>query len=354
MVGKWQTRFEDVPRRVRDEYVSNGTLEDSVQKVLDHMVRDHDLSSDAAKRMGSRWMEVFEWKGVSEDMREANEESLDWAEFDAGLGWMRDENDTSHDEETEREMTSEKQSVMPHNFPFSWDSKDESESKRARVQTRSLHTLAPASKRYYSTSKRPPLDRDQDATAEDSTLQSSTEPKAATSETPSLPHLTSSGAAHMVSVSSKAHTLRTAIAVGKVSFSSHMTLSLIRSNNLKKGDVLAVSRIAGIMAAKKCPDIIPLCHPIMLTHVGVELSVFGKANGGFGGVNVEAKVQCEGQTGVEMEALTAVMGASLSVVDMCKAVDKGMRIEAVRVVVKEGGRSGKWRENGWVRGGGTI
>ncbi|KAF1980001.1 molybdenum cofactor biosynthesis protein C, partial [Bimuria novae-zelandiae CBS 107.79] len=166
---------------------------------------------------------------------------------------------------------------------------------------------------------------------------------------PSLPHLTPSGAAHMVSVSAKPPTLRTAIATGSVHFSNPTPLSLIASAQNKKGDVLSVSRIAGIMAAKHTPTLIPLCHPIMLTHVGVELYVFGagEAEGvgkGEGGIVVESKVQCEGQTGVEMEALTSVVGAALSVVDMCKAVDKGMRIEGVRVVVKEGGRSGVWRE----------
>ncbi|OAL04908.1 GTP cyclohydrolase subunit MoaC, partial [Phaeosphaeriaceae sp. SRC1lsM3a] len=162
-----------------------------------------------------------------------------------------------------------------------------------------------------------------------------------------LPHLTSSGSAHMVSVSSKAHTVRTAIAVGFVHFSNPTPLSLMTSASLKKGDVLAVSRIAGIMAAKKCPDLIPLCHPIALTHVGVELRVLDAQAGegmGFGGVSVEAKVQCTGPTGVEMEALTAVMGATLSVVDMCKAVDKFQRVQDVRVVLKEGGKSGVWKE----------
>jgi molybdenum cofactor biosynthesis protein MoaC len=156
----------------------------------------------------------------------------------------------------------------------------------------------------------------------------------------------------MVSVSAKAHTTRTAIAIGTVSFSNHTPLSLIKSNSLKKGDVLSVSRIAGIMAAKKCPDLIPLCHPIALTHVGVELKTFSSTptdsnDLGFGGVYIEAKVQCTGQTGVEMEALTSVMGTALSVVDMCKAVDKGMVVGGVRVVLKEGGRSGVWREEGW-------
>ncbi|KAI4690257.1 hypothetical protein J4E81_007409 [Alternaria sp. BMP 2799] len=193
---------------------------------------------------------------------------------------------------------------------------------------------------------------------------------------PSLPHLTPSGSAHMVSVSAKEHTTRTAIAVGTVYFTNAVPLRLIASNAVKKGDVLSTSRIAGIMAAKKCPDLIPLCHPIALTHVGVELRLFGdewdlrmtgkaeemgkEGEGlggkekmgkmgkmGFGGVNIEAKVQCTGPTGVEMEALTAVMGAALSVVDMCKAVDRAQRVSGVRVVMKEGGRSGEWREEGW-------
>ncbi|KAI4909779.1 uncharacterized protein J4E92_010550 [Alternaria infectoria] len=202
---------------------------------------------------------------------------------------------------------------------------------------------------------------------------------------PSLPHLTPSGSAHMVSVSAKEHTTRTAIAVGTVYFTNAVPLRLIRSNANKKGDVLGTSRIAGIMAAKKCPDLIPLCHPIALTHVSVELRLFGEkwdprttttttkegemegimgvlerseilggkekmrkmGKMGFGGVNIEAKVQCTGPTGVEMEALTAVMGAALSVVDMCKAVDRAQRVSGVRVVMKEGGRSGGWREGGW-------
>ncbi|KAF2874029.1 molybdenum cofactor biosynthesis protein C [Massariosphaeria phaeospora] len=152
----------------------------------------------------------------------------------------------------------------------------------------------------------------------------------------------------MVSVTGKPSTHRTAIAAGTVHFSNPTPLSLIRANAVKKGDVLSVSRIAGIMAAKKCPDLIPLCHPIALTHVGVTLTALDNGKYPFGGVDVEAKVECTGQTGVEMEALTGVMGAALSVVDMCKAVDKGMRVEGVRVVLKEGGRSGTWREEGWV------
>ncbi|KAF2437963.1 GTP cyclohydrolase subunit MoaC, partial [Karstenula rhodostoma CBS 690.94] len=166
-----------------------------------------------------------------------------------------------------------------------------------------------------------------------------------------LPHLTASGAAHMVSVSAKPHTPRTAIATGTVRFSNPTPLSLIHSASNKKGDVLSVSRIAGIMAAKHTPSLIPLCHPIALTHVGVTLHVLTstspveeKPMKDFGAIVVESKVQCVGQTGVEMEALTSVVGAALSVVDMCKAVDKGISIGDVRVVLKEGGRSGTWRE----------
>ena len=182
-----------------------------------------------------------------------------------------------------------------------------------------------------------------------------------------LPHLTPTGTAHMVPITHKPATPRTAIAVGTVYFSNADPLRLITSNTLKKGDVLSVSRIAGIMAAKKCPEIVPLCHPITLTHVGVEVRTFpstagattagasgGEANshreGGVavhGGVQIECKVSCTGATGVEMEALTAVMGAALSVVDMCKAVDRFQKICEVRVVLKEGGKSGVWREEGW-------
>ncbi|OSS48555.1 hypothetical protein B5807_06996 [Epicoccum nigrum] len=189
-----------------------------------------------------------------------------------------------------------------------------------------------------------------------------------------LPHLTRTGTAHMVPITHKPYSTRTAVAVGSVFFSNSTPLQLITSNALKKGDVLSVSRIAGIMAAKKCPDLVPLCHPIALTHVGVEVRTFsplssssssssaagadgpegeGSRDGdrddlGHGGVRIECTVACTGATGVEMEALTAVMGAALSVVDMCKAVDKFQRIGGVRVVLKEGGKSGVWREEGWA------
>jgi molybdenum cofactor biosynthesis protein MoaC len=221
--------------------------------------------------------------------------------------------------------------------------------------------------RLYSTSSRPPVDHTLVPESDQSKAPSSasaTPTSTTSSPTPHLPHLTSSGSAHMVSVSAKAHTVRTAIAVGTVYFSNPTPLSLIKSNTLKKGDVLSVSRIAGIMAAKKCPDLVPLCHPIALTSVGVELRVFSSASEstyttthsisstgvndlGHGGIEIEARVSCTGPTGVEMEALTSVMGTALSVVDMCKAVDKFQRIQDVRVVLKEGGKSGVWREEGW-------
>jgi molybdenum cofactor biosynthesis enzyme len=170
----------------------------------------------------------------------------------------------------------------------------------------------------------------------------------------------------MVSISTKAATHRTAVAVGRVLFSNEQPLPLIQSNSLKKGDVLSVARIAGIMAAKKCPDLIPLCHPITISHVNMDLDllspidevleskpdtdamlIYNSIEGmgsTFGGVYITARVECTGATGVEMEALASVMGAALTVVDMCKAVDKGMRIQDVRVILKEGGRSGTWKE----------
>ncbi|KAG4431355.1 hypothetical protein IFR05_013169 [Cadophora sp. M221] len=227
---------------------------------------------------------------------------------------------------------------------------------------------------------------------------------------PKLTHLTPSGTAHMVPISHKTPTTRLATAVCTLYFSNITALPLIRSNSMKKGDVLSVARIAGIMAAKRTAELVPLCHPIAITHVGVELEVFGDEgkDGGnqdvkgresvsvpwqgtgqgdaypfhvpspqapqsqrtdkvtntapsqsstsdvntviqdrnteFGRVEITATVQCDGKTGVEMEALTAASVAALTVYDMCKAVDKGMRIEGLRVVRKEGGKSGTWVE----------
>lgn len=149
----------------------------------------------------------------------------------------------------------------------------------------------------------------------------------------------------MVPIHSKSSTHRTAIAACAVHFSSPSVLPLIRTNQLKKGDVLSVARIAGIMAAKKTPELIPLCHPIPLSQIFIDLDAEEGEKGTevhSGKVQIRATVTCDGKTGVEMEALTAASTAALTVYDMCKAVDKGMRIEGLRVVLKEGGKSGRW------------
>ncbi|KAL9065731.1 MAG: hypothetical protein Q9157_007374 [Trypethelium eluteriae] len=172
-----------------------------------------------------------------------------------------------------------------------------------------------------------------------------------------LTHLTPSGTAQMVSIASKPASHRVATAVGRVTFSSPDPARLIRTNQMKKGDVLAVARVAGIMAAKRTSEVVPLCHPVGISRVGVELVVVvptedkeverGMEGGEKGHVRIQATVECVGSTGVEMEALMAVNGAALTVYDMCKAVDKRMEITGLRVVRKEGGRSGDWREEGW-------
>ncbi|KXJ94236.1 molybdenum cofactor biosynthesis protein 1 B [Microdochium bolleyi] len=159
-----------------------------------------------------------------------------------------------------------------------------------------------------------------------------------------LTHVSDTGSAHMVSIADKQPTKRIARARCRVVFTSKTAVQLIRDNQIKKGDVLGVARVAGIMAAKRTPDLIPLCHPIMITKVAVDLTVDDAAGNGNGSVDIEATVGCEGKTGVEMEALTAASTAALTVYDMCKAVDKGMRIEGLRVVHKEGGKSGTWVE----------
>ncbi|KAF9875587.1 molybdenum cofactor biosynthesis protein 1 b [Colletotrichum karsti] len=160
---------------------------------------------------------------------------------------------------------------------------------------------------------------------------------------PKLTHVSPTGAAYMVSITAKQPTTRLAKAACTVTFSSPLALRLIRANQVKKGDVLGAARIAGIMAAKRTPDIIPLCHPIALSHVAVELEPEGADETGAETVlHVRATVECDGKTGVEMEALTAASAAALTVYDMCKAVDKGMIIGGLRVVLKEGGKSGRW------------
>ncbi len=153
-----------------------------------------------------------------------------------------------------------------------------------------------------------------------------------------LTHLDSDGAAHMVDVSEKAlHGARGA-GGGRVVM-EQATLELILSGNAKKGDVLGVARIAGIMAAKRTHELIPLCHPLMLTKVELDVA----PDPTLPGLTVTARVKTAGQTGVEMEALTAVSVACLTIYDMAKAVDRGMRIENVRLLEKAGGRSGHWR-----------
>lgn len=155
------------------------------------------------------------------------------------------------------------------------------------------------------------------------------------SETPRLTHVDETGAARMVDVSEKATTVRTAVAAGRVRVAPRV-VELLRGEGVPKGDALAVARIAGIMGAKKTPDLIPLCHPIAISGVTVELSVTDDA------VEITATVRTADRTGVEMEALTAVAVAGLTVIDMVKAVDKGATIEQVRVLSKTGGKSGDW------------
>lgn len=153
-----------------------------------------------------------------------------------------------------------------------------------------------------------------------------------------LTHLDDQGNARMVDVGGKAVTSRTATAIASVSMLPE-TIALIVSGGHKKGDVLAVARIAGIQAAKKCSDLIPLCHPLMLTSVKVDFDV-DEANNR---INISATCSLDGKTGVEMEALTAVSVAALTIYDMCKAVDKGMVIEQICLNEKIGGKSGHYR-----------
>ena len=151
---------------------------------------------------------------------------------------------------------------------------------------------------------------------------------------PGLTHLDAAGRATMVDVSDKPDTRREAVARGRVVMRP-ATLALILSGGVPKGDVLATARIAGIMAAKRTAELIPLCHPLSLSSVSVELAPSEDA----AGIEIEARVRTTGPTGVEMEALVAASVAGLTLYDMCKAVDRTMRIDAVRVVAKSGGRS---------------
>ncbi len=153
-----------------------------------------------------------------------------------------------------------------------------------------------------------------------------------------LTHFNASGEAHMVDVGAKDVTLRVAVTEGTITMLPS-TLDHIIKGDHKKGDVLGIARVAGIMAAKKTADLIPLCHPLALTHVEIELTAHPEKNC----IYCQATVETRGQTGVEMEALTATQVALLTIYDMCKAVDRGMEMGGVRLLEKKGGKSGHWR-----------
>jgi cyclic pyranopterin phosphate synthase len=152
-----------------------------------------------------------------------------------------------------------------------------------------------------------------------------------------LTHFNDSGEAHMVDVGGKAVTRRLAVAEGWIRMRP-ATLELIRTGGHKKGDVLGIARVAGIMGAKRTAELVPLCHPLALTRVALDLAPVTDESG----VRCEARVETLGRTGVEMEALCAVQVALLTIYDMCKAVDRGMTIESVRLLEKAGGKSGRW------------
>jgi cyclic pyranopterin phosphate synthase len=154
-----------------------------------------------------------------------------------------------------------------------------------------------------------------------------------------LTHFNQQGDAHMVDVGSKDSTHRIAIAEGRICMQPE-TLALIRAGGSKKGDVLGIARIAGIMAAKKTSELIPLCHPLSISHIEIELEPLADRSE----IRCRARVETTGQTGVEMEALTAVQIALLTVYDMCKAVDRGMCMEGIRLLEKAGGKSGTWKK----------
>lgn len=150
-----------------------------------------------------------------------------------------------------------------------------------------------------------------------------------------LTHLDESGAAHMVDVSAKTDTVREAVAEGRIDMSAE-ALQAIVNGSAKKGDVLATARIAGIMAAKKTSELIPLCHPLLISKIAVDFSFEPSA------IRATARVRLTGQTGVEMEAMTAVSVALLTIYDMAKALDKAMTISDIRLLTKSGGKSGDW------------
>ncbi|MDX3924894.1 MAG: cyclic pyranopterin monophosphate synthase MoaC [Shinella sp.] len=165
-----------------------------------------------------------------------------------------------------------------------------------------------------------------------------------TSFAPKLTHIDASGKASMVDVGDKAETVRTALAEGFVRMRRE-TLELIRTGNAKKGDVIGTARLAGIMAAKQTANLIPLCHPLMLSKVSVDIA----EDDALPGLRVEAMAKLTGRTGVEMEALTAVSVACLTIYDMAKAADREMEIGGIRLLEKSGGRSGDYRRHGEER-----
>ena len=152
-----------------------------------------------------------------------------------------------------------------------------------------------------------------------------------------LTHFDESGQAHMVNVGDKASTHRVAIATGKITMLPE-TFKMVGEGTHKKGDVLGIARIAGIQASKKTSDLIPLCHPLALTHVSIEFQTHAESNS----ITCQVRAETTGPTGVEMEALTAVQVALLTIYDMCKAVDRGMVMGDVKLLEKSGGKSGDW------------
>ncbi|MCJ1355817.1 MAG: hypothetical protein MMC33_005809 [Icmadophila ericetorum] len=248
---------------------------------------------------------------------------------------------------------------------------------KSPLRTRLFSTSSSARNADPNTPNPPPQNPKSHPAPQDARSQNNAQPST------SLPHLQPNSEIHIIPTSQKPTTHRLAIAIGHIAFSNPQPYILIRANALRKGDVLAVARVAGVMAAKKTAEWIPLCHNgvgLEGVRVSVELTppATGKGTEGvgaseagnhtsttlqtngaphpilhgisfFGGISIRAEVQCSGKTGVEMEALTAVVGAALTCVDMCKGVDKGCRIEGVRVIRKQGGKSGVWVADGWDR-----
>jgi cyclic pyranopterin phosphate synthase len=153
-----------------------------------------------------------------------------------------------------------------------------------------------------------------------------------------LTHFDNAGQAHMVDVGDKAHTHRIAVASGKITMLP-TTFKMVEGGTHKKGDVLGIARIAGIQASKKTSDLIPLCHPLALTHVSLEFALDEKSSS----VHCQVRAETTGPTGVEMEALTAVQVTLLTIYDMCKAVDRGMVMGDIKLLEKSGGKSGEWK-----------